>query len=311
MEDERLRQIRELIANPGFPTSAITRDRVSSAMRQDMLGDGQLDPRAAAEMRRKLADQLFMEMRLRGAAEFGPFRTPATGAPEDTQYKDADRMAAMALQNERGSVANALAERERQPAAPDYADERMRQAMEIGLPANKDDMEGRIQEEADALFLQGKMDGHPIDYKDADLFARDRMLRYQQELQSTSSGPVAGEDRRFSEPVVVVQDYPLGQRQPQWGTIDPRVKSPGKEDVVVPRPQTDEYNLMRGDPVAQKSSADPKAAPSPRRFITAPRATPIDPPADSTTRPTTLGEMDAVSEAAARALAKRRAKRRE
>jgi hypothetical protein len=283
---EEERQIRELLANPGFPTDQLSRGRISAAMLRDMTPDGSLDPDAAGLMRRQLADQMFMDMKLKGAAEFGPFRVPSEGRPEDVAYADADRVAATALRNERGRVANEIARWRASPSAPDYTDERLREAMAIGMPADPDDFDALAQQDADALFNKGRMEGHPIPYGDAEIVARDRLMR-EQAAAMDGPGPVGDQENLFGEKTVV--------------TLEGQKYDPPPEDFRLGLFMAPSHPSVKGE----VKGAEHQPPPSPRRMMAPPRAAPLAPPAD-TSAPSYSDEAAAVRDAAARALAKRR-----
>lgn len=178
--------IRRLLNEPGLPTKRMTESQVSNEMLRDMEPDGQLDRARAEEMRRKLADQMFMDMRLRGASEFGGGRVANTGKPEDTSYAKADKAAALALRGQRASTQAEVDRRKRAPAAPDYTDERLRSAMELGLgDINKPD--DPIQDRADELFLRYRMP-----YESAERIARESESRMRLDKAMSTDREVGG-----------------------------------------------------------------------------------------------------------------------
>lgn len=288
--DERERQIRELINNPGFPSGRISEQQVSSVMARDML-DGSLDRDTAEEMRKKVADQLFMEMRLRGSAGYNNLRAASPGKPEDTSYAKADSVAAQGLGMQRNAVKRELDRRAAAPAAYDPGRADFREIEQLGLPANKDDFEARVQEAADELFTRGRLEGHPIPYEEAAAVARDRHHRYLKELRDTPTGPVGDEDRLFSERMSV--SFPEGTRYeetPQYDIMsDPRM-SP-RPRVVMPSPPPGKLDFS-SITKPMSGAASPKA-----------------PPMDTSERPPADVEA-AAREAAMRALAERRARLR-
>lgn len=159
--------IRRLLNEPGFPTGRMTESQVSNEMLRDMEPDGQLDRARAEAMRKKLADQMFMDMRLRGASEFAGGRVANTGKPEDTSYAKADEAAALALRSQRSNTRAEVERRKRVPAAPDYTDERLRSAMELGL-GEIDEPDDPVRDRADELFLRYRMP-----YESAEQIARE------------------------------------------------------------------------------------------------------------------------------------------
>ena len=180
--DERERQIRELINNPGFPSGRISEGQVGAAMRNEML-DGAFDRGTAEEMRKQLADQMFMDMRLRGVSKFGGLRADSpTRRAEDVPYSKADEVASQALRMQRGLTQMQLGQHAKEPAAFDPGRADFREMEQIGMPAGKDDYDARVQEIADELFMDGRMEGHPISYEDANLVARDRHNRYLEDV---------------------------------------------------------------------------------------------------------------------------------
>lgn len=288
--DERERQIRELINNPGFPSGRITEQQVSNAMAGDMR-DGSLDRAAAEEMRRKIADQLFMEMRLRGEGKYNGLRAASPGGPEDTSYAKADSVAAQGLSLQRGSVQRELDRRAAAPAAYDPGRADFREVERLGLPAGKDDYDARVQEIADELFTSGKMEGHPIKYEDAMSVARDRHNRYLKELRDTPAGPVGDEEKIFSERMQV--NFPDGTRyeeSPQYDVMSDTRMSPRKRVAPPPPPPGSMDFSSMSRPVS--GAASPKT-----------------PPRDTSARPPEDVEA-AARDAAMRALAERRARLR-
>jgi hypothetical protein len=180
--DERERQIRELINNPGFPSGRISEGQVGAAMRNEML-DGAFDRGTAEEMRKQLADQMFMDMRLRGVSKFGGLRADSpTRRAEDVPYSKADEVASQALRMQRGLTQMQLDQHAKEPAAFDPGRADFREMEQIGMPAGKDDYDARVQEIADELFMDGRMEGHPISYEEANLVARDRHNRYLEDV---------------------------------------------------------------------------------------------------------------------------------
>ena len=269
--DERERRIRELINNPGFPTGRITEGQLSSAMRKEML-DGDFDRGTAEEMRRQLADQMFMDMRLRGQAKFDGLRAVSpTRRPEDVPYSKADDVASQALRLQRGLTQRKLDQHAKEPAAFDPGRADFREMEQIGMPAGKDDYNARVQEIADELFLKGRMEGHPISYEDANLVARDRHNRYLEDVHKP-------------------RESILNPGQP----LPPGPLEPG----VAP--------ARRGPEVA---ASNPYAAKIPGSVTGA--ASPRQPAYDTSTRSASGLTAEAAAEAAAAAaLARRRAQRR-
>lgn len=178
--------IRRLLNDPGFPTTRMTESQVSNEMLRDMEPDGELDRARAEEMRRKLADQMFMEMRLRGASEFGQSRVAAPSKPEDTSYEKADNAAAGALRSQRAATQAEVERRKRVPAAPDYTDERLRSAMELGL-GEIDEPEDPVRDQADELFLR-----HGMPYESAERIARDADSRRRLDKAMSTDRQVGG-----------------------------------------------------------------------------------------------------------------------
>jgi len=163
--------IRRLLNEPGFPSKQMTESQVSNEMLRDMEPDGQLDRGRAEAMRKKLADQMFMDMRLRGAAEFDGPRAVNFGKPEDTSYAKADKAASLALRSQRASTKAEVDRRKREPAAPDYTDERLRASMALGL-GEIDDPEDPLQARADELFFR-----YGMPYEDAARIAHNAASR--------------------------------------------------------------------------------------------------------------------------------------
>lgn len=177
--DERERQIRELIKGaddsqspgrygPMWPTSdgvaagtlppkdrtRLTEARVAGDMRKEML-DGNLDPAAAREMRKKLADQMYADMGLRGVTRFMGLKASAPrDIPEDALYSRADNLAAQALRLQRGVTQSDLERHANEPANYDPGRADFREIQRLGLPAGENDFGGLEREQADALYLK-------------------------------------------------------------------------------------------------------------------------------------------------------------
>lgn len=312
--DERERQIRELIKGaddsqspgrygPMWPSSdgvaagmlppkdrtRITEARVAGDMRKEML-DGNLDPAAAREMRKKLAEQMYADMGLRGVTRFMGLKASAPrDIPEDDLYAKADRLAAQSLSMQRGVTQMDLERHANEPANYDPGRADFREAAAIGMPAGKDDYDARVQEIADQLFTQGRLEGHPISYEDARAVARDRHNRYLKEVAATPYGPVGDQDMRFSEPVVYSKPDGYQYQPPSGGPMS---------GDVIPAKQ------------GPQPAANPYASPATVRPFTG-AASPKQPAYDTTTRSSAgLDAVTAAEAAAAAALARRRAARR-
>lgn len=162
---------------PPKDRTRITESRVAGDMRKEML-DGDLDPASATKMRSSLADQMYADMALRGVTRFMGLKASAPrDIPEDALYDKADRLAAQSLRLQRGVTQRDLERHANEPANYDPGRADFREAAAIGMPAGKDDYDARVQEIADQLFTQGRLEGHPISYEDASAVARDRHNR--------------------------------------------------------------------------------------------------------------------------------------
>lgn len=294
--DERERQIRELINNPGFPSGRITEQQVSNAMAGDMR-DGSLDRAAAEEMRRKIADQLFMEMRLRGEGKYNGLRAASPGRPEDTSYAKADSVAAQGLGLQRGSVQRELDRRATAPAAYDPGRADFREIQQLGIPAGENDFGGLEQEQADELYLKrlappsramspgedGIMWPYPSNWEAEDLPA---------------GGPISWEEAR------VIRSKALRRESDKQARRVNDFHAPGRE---VKHPSELNYGPRREYVPQADPGGDYK--PDISRFTGA--ASPRQPAYDTTTRSSADLDVQAQAEAAAAAImARQRAARR-
>jgi len=308
--------IRRLLNEPGFPSKRMTESQVSNEMLRDMEPDGQLDRARAEEMRRKLADQMFMDMRLRGASEFGGGRVANTGKPEDTSYAKADKAAALALSGQRANTQAEVDRRKRVPAAPDYTDERLREAQSIGFQADPNNRQAVVEEEADKIWLSGKMSGHPISYEDAIAVASDRAWRT---LNSPVNTPGTMDFKPEHSSGVKDNgklDYSFGKKVPpsQRGMVGPDPDHKVSTDGIYADPTYRSASRTRLEnmhgPLSPKSSvpAGGETGPSPWEVLNAPGAQPVPPPTPTDITP--VSDRDAITQAAMRAIAERTARRK-
>ena len=313
--DERERQIRELINNPGFPSGRISEGQVGAAMRNEML-DGAFDRGTAEEMRKQLADQMFMDMRLRGVSKFGGLRADSpTRRAEDVPYSKADEVASQALRMQRGLAQMQLDQHAKEPAAFDPGRADFREMEQIGMPAGKDDYDARVQEIADELFMDGRMEGHPISYEDANLAARDRHNRYLEDVHKPRELVLSyrqPEDTPGANLAAAragatgFRDWTVDGGVPEyaqgyyWGGPDPGQPLP-------PGPLEPGVAPARQGP--ESAASNPYAARIPGSVTGA--ASPRQPAYDTSTRSASGLTAEAAAEAAAAAaLARRRAQRR-
>lgn len=295
--DERERQIRELINNPGFPSDRISEGQLAGAMRREML-DGEFDRGTAEEMRKKLADQMFMDMRLRGYSKFGGLKaTSPTRRPEDVPYSKADDVAAQALRSQRGVTKLDLERHANEPANYDPGRADFREIEQLGLPANENDFGGLEREQADELYLKrlhppsrsvtpgedGIIWPYPANWSEADLPTREQISW--EEARVIRSKALRRESDRQARRVNDFHDPGRPARHPSELNY-----GPGREYG----PQEDPGGAYKPDLSRFTGAASPK-----------------QPAYDTTTRSSSdLDAVTAAEAAAAAALARRRAARR-
>jgi hypothetical protein len=278
--------IRRLLSEPSLPVNRVTPAQVSNAMLREIESDGQLSVDTAQEMKKQLADQIYMDTRLRGVSDFSGMRSVSTPRPEDNLYSDASKAASLALRSELATAKAEADRRKREPAAPDYTDERLRDAQEIGFPADGNDVSAVVEEEAKKIWELGRFDrqqlwesgGEPFTYEQARRMAWER-------VQDALSSPA---------------DTP--------GTLDydPERRVPQERKSRRPR----RANLY--DPDAPEQTAEPPPPASstgPWELLNSPKASPIPPPESTDRGIPRRSEASDAREAAMRALAKRRGRR--
>lgn len=320
--DERERQIRELIKGaddslspgrygPMWPTqndiaagrlppkdrTRITESRVAGDMRKEML-DGDLDPVAAREMRKKLADQMYADMGLRGVTRFMGLKASAPkDIPEDALYDKADRLAAQALSLQRGVTQRDLERHANEPANYDPGRADFREIQQLGIPAGGDDFGGLEREQADELYLKRLTPPSRAMSPGEDGILWPYPSGWSEAVLPTGE-PISWEEAR------VIRSKALKRESDKQARRVNDFHKPGRE-AAHPK----ELNYGPGREYGPQEDPGGDYKPDLSRFTGA--ASPKQPAYDTTTRSSAdLDAVTAAEAAAAAALARRRAARR-